>query len=93
VISGSGLLIPTSEPVAVGEEVLVELCLPGGHAESVRALARVVGMRGAPGGGEAKAVALAFSLIDELDRAAIVRFTHEVQRALSNGSGSKRDEK
>lgn len=92
VISGSGMLLPTSEPVAVGEEVLIELAIPGGDAERVRALAQVVGVRGRPGVDGAAAVALAFRLIGEPDRAAIVRFTHEVQRTL-NASASKRDER
>lgn len=87
VISGSGVLLETRERVAIDEEVLVEIPIPGARVQPLRALARVVRMQPGKALSGGRGVALAFSTIDETDREAIVRFAHEVQRARLEAAG------
>ncbi len=77
-LSGSGLACRVSGRPRPGEEVVVEMLLPGGAPEPVRAVARVVSAEPAAEGGSR--AALAFTAIDELDREAIVRYVSAVQR-------------
>ena len=77
-LSGSGLACGVAGGARPGEEVVVEMLLPGGAPEPVRAVARVVSAE--PQGDGTSRVALAFTAIDELDREAIVRYVSAAQR-------------
>lgn len=77
-LSGSGLACRVGGRPRLDEEVVVEMLLPGGAPEPVRAVARVVSAE--PAGENASQVAFAFTAIDELDREAIVRYVSAAQR-------------
>jgi hypothetical protein len=84
VISGSGMrLASETADLAPGDDVLVELLLPGESGGPVVAIAEVVGRYPAsgPGGAGADEVSLHFRLLDERDRDAIVRLVHRVELA------------
>ena len=81
-ISGSGLRVAGKEEVDVGENLLVELQLPGNAERRVRAIARVIRQIEPREPGAERELALAFRVIHEDDREAIVRFSNDVQRVL-----------
>lgn len=78
-LSGSGLELETSDSLSIGEELLVEMRVPGSPARIVRALGRVVIESARSNAGKGR-VALAFDAIDEHDREAIVRHVFDVER-------------
>lgn len=80
-LSGSGMRLAAKETAKVGAEEFVELRLPGEVPRDVRAITTVVKWIEARGAGEDSEVALAFRIIHEEDRDAIVRFSNEVQRS------------
>lgn len=84
VLSGGGVRLQTEEPVEIGDEVLVEMPVPGARTEFIRALARVVAVERPVPPHIPRTAALCFSEIDEQDREAIVRFTRDVERARLN---------
>ncbi len=77
-LSGAGLACRVRGRPRPGEEVVLEMLLPGGAPEPVRAVGRVVSSE--PAGPDASEVAFAFAAIDELDRDAIVRYVSAAQR-------------
>lgn len=79
-ISGSGVRYPWSDPIAVGERVMVEMLLPGSPPRFIRAVGEVAFREEARGTSSPGSVALKFILIDESDREVVIRYTYEVQR-------------
>jgi hypothetical protein len=79
-ISGSGLRFACAGALAPGDDVLVEIWIPGAAARRVRSLARVVRNVEPERPGASPSVALAFRVLAEEDRDAIVRHSLEVQR-------------
>jgi len=77
-VSASGLLAVFSEPIADDEPVQVELLLPTGNGEPIRAVAHVVRSRKICDG--RYEVALHFDTIDSEDRDRIMACCFEIQR-------------
>lgn len=78
-ISGGGLRFAAKLPEEQqGDDVLIELTLPGSPPRPVRAIGRVVGRSNDRDGSDE--IAVSFRVIDERDREAIIRFAHEVER-------------
>ena len=77
-VSGGGLCVPWSEPIAEGAELELELAL---DEEPVRALARVVDVRPNPDPPPSFHLALQFVRIADADRSRIVRFVFRKQWA------------
>ena len=78
VISGSGLRFVGDRSHEPDDVLLLEFELPGTPAHPVRCLASVVAHEVVEDGGHD--LALSFSVINERDREAIVRFTLDVER-------------
>ena len=76
-LSSAGVGLETAEPLAEGDDVLVECLVPGPSPRHVRALARVarVELQAA-----SRRVALEFRRMADSDRDALVRYTQDVQR-------------
>jgi len=77
-VSGSGLLAVFPEPIADDEPVQVELILPTGNGEPIKAVAHVVRSRKIRQG--QYQVALHFDTIDSEDRDRIMACCFEIQR-------------
>ncbi len=77
-VSGSGLLAVFTEPIADDEPVQVELILPTGNGEPIKAVAHVV--RSKKVGNGRYQVALHFDTIDSEDRDRIMACCFEIQR-------------
>lgn len=79
VLSAGGVLITTDpDDVGVGDDVRVEMLLPGGAPRTVQAMGRVT--RIVAEGAETR-IAIEFRTIDEGDRDAIVRLVNRLQLA------------
>ncbi|MDJ0865256.1 MAG: PilZ domain-containing protein [Myxococcota bacterium] len=89
VLSGSGMMLGSSDDLLPGDDVLLEFLLPGSPPRRVEALAQVVGLRRMDEAGHAQ-VAVRFGAIDEADRQAIVRAVYEVEvlSRRQNGDGA-----
>ncbi len=81
VISGAGARFAAKDEGRVGEDVLLELVLPGPVSTDLRAVARVVRRIEPKKAGEEAELAVAWRVIHEQDREAIVRFARDVERA------------
>jgi hypothetical protein len=82
VISGSGMRLAwDAGDLAPGDDVLVELLLPGEASGPVVAIAEVVGCGPSSGVAAEGVVSLHFRLLDERDRDAIVRLVYRVELA------------
>ena len=90
-ISGGGLRFGAKLPdEQEGDDVLVELTLPGSPPRPIRAIGRVVARTNEDSGHDE--VAVSFRVIDERDREAIIRFAHEVERVqLRSRAARERD--
>ncbi len=77
-VSGSGLLAIFTRPVDQGEPVRVELVLPTGNPEPIKAVAHVVRSRKI--GDNQYQIALHFDTIDSEDRDRIMACCFEIQR-------------
>ncbi len=86
-LSGAGLSFASDQSVATGGLALVEFEIPGTPAHLVRCLARVVHHHPPKQEGESGTTAVAFEVIHDSDREAIVRHAVEVQRALIRARG------
>src|SRR5690606_33204499 len=81
VISGSGMRLECEDPdLSAGDEVLVEMLLPG-EATPVSAIGEVVARDPRTREGRHDEVSVRFRLIDERDRDAIVRHVYRVELA------------
>lgn len=81
-LSGAGMSFVTDPPVEPGTRVLVEFEIPGTPAHLVRCLARVIRHLPPKEEGESASTAVAFDVIHDSDREAIVHHAVEVQRTL-----------
>lgn len=87
VLSGSGARYECSDPVQVGDTLLVEMLVPGTPPLRVRTVAEVVRRVDTPDSKKAASIAVAFRVIRASDQDAIVRYTYDVQRAARGASG------
>lgn len=87
VLSGSGARYEWSEPVEVGESLLVEMLVPGTPPLRIRSVAEVVRRIQPPDPKKPASIAVAFRVIRASDQDAIVRYTYDVQRAARGASG------
>lgn len=80
VLSAGGLCVDArGESFAVGDEVSVELLLPGDAPRTIHAMGRVTRIVAV---GDAPAIAVEYTAIDEGDRDAIVRLVNRLQLVL-----------
>jgi hypothetical protein len=86
-LSGAGMSLASDAPVPPGELTLVEFEIPGTPAHLVRCLARVIRHHRPKKAGDPVTSAVAFEVINEADREAIVRHAVEVQRTLIRTRG------
>ena len=86
-LSGAGMSLASESPVPPGKLTLVEFEIPGTPAHLVRCLARVIRHQPPKEPGGPVTAAVAFEVINEADREAIVRHAVEVQRTLLRTRG------
>jgi hypothetical protein len=77
-VSGSGILAIFPQPLPLKKNVLVELVLPGGSPESIKAIAEVIRMRKVAD--DQHHIALHFTQIEPRDKDKIMACCFEIQR-------------
>ncbi len=81
-LSAGGLRVTAESGLEVGDQLLVEMLVPGAGEDPVQAVARVVRSEPSEQGNE---IALEFTAIDENHRDSLLCFTQGVQRRAARG--------